>query len=276
MSPRASSPSFIILGAAKAGTTSLYHYLQQHPQVYLTPLKETNFFALQGQHLCFAGPGDDGFVNRLSITCPNSYAAQFDGVRDEIAVGEASPLYLYHPLVAQRIRENVPEARLIAILRNPVDRAYSAFLHLVRDNREPHRDFQTALEHEQERIEANWEHIWHYVAMGRYFEQVKRYFDLFPREQIQISLYRDLRSDLRSYLKETTRFIGADDSFEFNINTRYNEATLPLEQRPPLLPEVRARLQDELRDDILRLQDLIERDVSHWLTPAGADPEPRF
>ncbi|BCM91140.1 hypothetical protein IAD21_03004 [Abditibacteriota bacterium] len=276
MSTRAHVPNFIIVGAAKAGTTAIYHYLNQHPQVYLTPLKETNYFALRGQRLEFRGPGDDLYVNRLSITDPNVYRAQFDGVRDEVAIGEASPLYLYHPLVAGRINEEFPDAKIIAILRNPIDRAYSAFLHLVRDHREEHRDFERALSHEQERIADNWEHIWHYISMGRYYEQMKRYFDLFPREQVRVYLYKDLRADPCGLLRDTLRFIGVDENFGFDTSTRYNEASLPLEQRPPLLSQVRARLQRELRDDILKLQDLIERDVSHWLTPDLAEQEARF
>ncbi|RYX85302.1 sulfotransferase [bacterium] len=267
MSTSTHSPNFIIIGAAKAGTTAIYHYLNQHPQVYLTPLKETNYFALRGQQLNFQGPGDDLYVNRLSITAPEAYRAQFDGVRDEIAIGEASPLYLYHPLVAGRIHEELPDTKIIAILRDPVSRAYSAYLHLIRDGREPHRDFETAMNHEQQRIADNWEHIWHYVSMGRYYEQLQRYYDLFPAENIKTYLYRELLFDPRSLLHDIQRFIGVDEQFTCNTSMRYNEASLPHELRPPLLPEARARIQNELRDDILKLQDLTQRDLSHWFTP---------
>jgi hypothetical protein len=90
-------PDFFIVGAPKCGTTALYCYLRQHPQIYVTPLKETNYFALRDQTLDFRGPGDADYVNRLSITRETDYRAQFTGVHDEIAVGEASPPYLYHP-----------------------------------------------------------------------------------------------------------------------------------------------------------------------------------
>ncbi|HEX9997049.1 MAG TPA: sulfotransferase [Abditibacterium sp.] len=275
MSNHSHLPNFIIVGAAKAGTTAVYYYLAQHPQIYVTPLKETNYFALAGQKCAFAGPGDNDYVNQLSITSEEAYRAQFDGVRDETAIGEASPLYLYSPVAAQRIRETVPHAKIIAILRNPIDRAYSAFLHLLRDHREGERDFDQALRNEAEHIAANWEHIWHYIGMGRYFEQIKRYYDLFPREQIQIFLYRDLRADPRAVLRDVVRFVGADENFEFDISHRYNEASLPLGERPPLLPATRARLQNELRGDILALQELIGHDLSHWLTPDLAEQEPK-
>jgi hypothetical protein len=269
------TPNFIIVGAAKAGTTAIYHYLLQHPQIYLTPLKETNYFALAGQPLAFRGPGDDDYVNRLSITDEESYYRQFDGVRDEIAIGEASPLYLYHPQAAQRIHDALPDAKIIAILRNPIDRAYSAFLHLLRDNREVHHDFEQALAQEQDRIADNWEHIWHYLSMGRYYEQVKRFYDLFPREQVNVYLYRDLRTDPCALLGDILRFVEVDPDYSFDTQTRYNEASLPVEQRPPLYPALRSRLQNELRDDILKLQELIQRDLSHWLTPDTAEQEPK-
>jgi hypothetical protein len=270
------TPNFVIVGAAKAGTTAIYHYLLQHPQIYLSPLKETNYFALAGQELCFRGPGDDDYVNRLSITDEAAYFAQFDGVRDEIAIGEASPLYLYHPQAAGRIYDTIPKTKIIAVLRNPVDRAYSAFIHLVRDQREVHRDFEQALAHEQQRIADNWEHIWHYATMGRYYEQLKRYYDLFPQEQIKVYLYRDLRTEPDALLRDTLDYLGVDPNFSFDTKTRYNEASLPVEQRPPLYPAVRSRLQSELRDDILKLQDLIQRDVSHWLTPDTAEQEAKY
>jgi hypothetical protein len=271
MSNRDSYPNFIILGAAKAGTTALYHYLKQHPDIYMSPLKETNYFALAGEALDFCGPGDADYVNCMSITTPEAYRAQFDGVQGEKAVGEASPLYLYNPRAAQRIKDAVPDTKLLAILRNPVDRAYSAFLHLVRDNRETTRDFATALSLENERIEANFEHIWHYISMGRYYEQVKRYYDRFDGEQIKVSLYVDLRTEPQRVLRETFEFLGLDSNFAPDTQTRYNEASLPLDQRPPLLTEVRQRLQNELRDDILKLQDLIGRDLSHWLITECAE-----
>jgi len=258
-------PNFLIVGAAKAGTTALYHYLQQHPQIFLTPLKETNYFALAGKHLDFRGPGDADYVNQLSVTTSEAYRAQFDGVRNEVAIGEVSPLYLYHPEAASRIHSVIPEVKIIAVLRNPIERAFSAFLHLLRDGRETTRDFAEALDLEAERIAANWEHIWHYLNMGRYHEQVKRYYDLFPPEQIKIDIYRDLRTRPLEVLRDNLEFVGVDTDFVFDTRQRYNEASLPIELRPHLYPEIRERLIEEMRDEILRLQDLIGIDVSHWL-----------
>src|SRR3712207_3472590 len=108
-------PNFFILGAAKAGTTALYHYLKQHPQVYMSPIKETNFFALMGEPVDFCGPGDRDYIGRFSITDLEGYHGQFRDAAGAAAVGDASPLYLYSPKAPWRIREFVPDARLIAI-----------------------------------------------------------------------------------------------------------------------------------------------------------------
>ena len=122
-------PNFLIVGAAKAGTTALHEYLQQHPQIYMTPTKETNFLAFEGEVLNFHGPGDESLQD-FSITDLKTYQAEFQQVTNELAIGEACPSYLYLPKAAKRIKQYIPDTRLIAILRNPVERAYANFLHI--------------------------------------------------------------------------------------------------------------------------------------------------
>src|SRR3954451_24911674 len=206
-------PNFIILGAAKAGTTALYHYLKQHPQVGMSRIKETNYFALAGDPLDFRGPGDRDYIGRFSVTTADGYRRQFLGCEGAVAIGEASPLYLYSPKVPPRLKEAVPDAKLIAILRNPVDRAYSAFLHLVRDGRETVLDFGEALRLEESRIRDHWEHIWHYKNIGLYYQQLQRYFDLFDRGQIRVYLYYDFRTDPVGMLRDLFRFVGVDEGY---------------------------------------------------------------
>jgi hypothetical protein len=261
-------PNFVILGAAKAGTTALYHYLTQHPEIYMTPTKETNFFSLMDDRLDFRGPGDQDYISRFSITAMEEYRAQFRGRTTETAVGEASPLYLYCPQAPPRIHEYLPDAKLVAILRNPVARAYSAFLHLVRDGRETTVEFGSALREEEARIRDRWEHIWHYKRMGFYHEQVKRYYDLFDREQIRLYTYRRFTSEPLSVLQDLFRFLGVDDTFAPDLTVRHNSASIPAHLRPPLLLDVWTELQQAYREDVLRLQDLTGLDVSHWLTDA--------
>ena len=130
-------PNFLIIGAMKSGTTALYYYLEQHPEIYMSPVKEPNFFSSQERE------NAAGAVARIG-----NYRDLFRGVSGETAIGEASHSYLYEPGAAAEIRRYAPEAKLIAILRNPIDRAYSHFLHMVRSGTEPLDDFAQALQEE--------------------------------------------------------------------------------------------------------------------------------
>jgi hypothetical protein len=291
-------PNFLIIGAAKAGTTALHKYLQQHPQIYLTPTKETNFFAFEEEKLNFQGPGDEALRN-FSITDLNTYQAEFAGVTEELAIGEACPSYLYLPQTVVRIKKYIPDTRLIAILRNPVDRAYANFLHIVRDDREPHQDFALALQVEATRIANNWEWFWHYIQLGFYGQQLQRYYEMFAPSQIKVYLYEDLKEDAIATLQDVFRWLEVDDTFVPDMTLRPNKSGMPKNKllhqiltKPnplktvlkPLLPakirqkiqhqnlntpqisqEVRQQLLALYRADILQCQDLIHRDLSAWL-----------
>ena len=296
-------PNFLVIGAAKSGTTSLYHYLAQHPDVFMSPVKEPNFFALEGEKPSFRAPGADERINRWSITDLEAYRKLFDGAAKEKAIGEASPLYLYSPKAPERIRHYAPEAKLIAVLRNPAERAYSSFLHLVRNGREPLTDFVRALRAEEERIQSNWEWIWHYENMGFYHTQLKRYYETFERGQIRVYLYEDLKNDPIGMLRDVYGFLGVDDSFTPNTLSRYMVSGVPRSRalyailrkphpiksvlkpllpkglrrrvllnlqnrllvKPPFPAEVRRNLTEAYREDVVKLQELIGRDLSAWL-----------
>src|SRR4029078_4579789 len=183
-------PTFFIIGAGKAGTTSLYHYLKQHPDVYMSPVKEPLFFAFAGQRLNYAGP-EGAKINARAITSLDAYQALFRGGAGHTALGEASSAYLYYPAAPERITRLLPQAKLIVILRCPADRAYSNYLHALRIRSEPIKNFVGALEAEPHRIAANWSHFYHYRAKGWYFRQLKSWVDLFPRDQFLFNLYED-------------------------------------------------------------------------------------
>ena len=294
-------PNFLVIGAAKSGTTSLYHYLAQHPDVYMSPVKEPKFFALEGESPSFRGPGDG---EADAVTTLEGYRALFEGANGESAVGEATPLYLYLERALGRIKHHVPEAKLIAVLRNPVERAYSSFLHKVRDGRETTTDFAEALALEEERIREGWAYGWHYKRRGFYHEQIVRYYEAFGREQIRVYLYEDLKRDPRALLRDAYGFLGVDDAFVPNLSLKHNVSGIPknklvhsllrgrnpvktvlkpllpeglrkkllvdlqrrnLEKAPPIPPEVRRGLLEEYCEDILKLQGLIGRDLSGWL-----------
>jgi hypothetical protein len=298
-------PNFLIIGAAKSGTSSLYYYLEQHPRVYCSPQKEPSFFALEGQNAEFAGPGDELF-SRRAVRDLSTYQALFEGVTNETAYGEASVLYLYSPSAPARVKYYIPQAKLIAILRNPVDRALSSFAHLRREGREPLASFEKALQAEDDRVEANWQHQWHYTRLGFYYSQLKRYLELFPPDQISVYTYHEFSENPVQVLQDTFRFLSVDSSFVPDTSIKHNVSGVPRSRvlhslivkpsvvktvlwrpflplslrrflrqvvwqwnivaaKPELSRETRKYLVQIYKDDILKLQDLIKVDLSNWL-----------
>ncbi|HHP7229388.1 MAG TPA: sulfotransferase [Xenococcaceae cyanobacterium] len=295
-------PNFLIIGAAKAGTTSLYSYLKQHPQIYMSPIKEPRFFALEGEKLDFRGPTQS--INQTSVTTLAEYHQLFQEVTTETAIGEASTVYLSSPKAPERIKHHLPDVKLIAILRDPSERAFSSYTHLVRDGYET-LSFTEAIAAEAIRIEENWQPLWYYQKRGFYYQQLQRYLELFKPEQIKIYLYEDLAIDSAALIQDVTRFLGVDDTFTPD-STRKNVSGIPknrllqnlltkknpiksvlkpllpeplrqsvlqsltksnLGAKPTLSSEMRQKLIAIYREDILKLQDLIHRDLSQWLIP---------
>jgi Sulfotransferase domain len=288
-------PNFLIIGAMKSGTTALYYYLEQHPDIYMSPVKEPNFFSSQEQEHAAD-----------TVTNIGAYEHLFSGGSGKKAIGEASHSYLYEPGAAAEIRRYIPEAKLIAILRNPVARAYSHFLHMVRSGTEPLDDFAQALREEEVGIHKE-RTFQDYIGRGLYYDQLKRYFGMFPREHVRVYLYEDLSDAPISTVQDAFRLLGVNDSFVPDVSLRRNvsgnpkyktldtllrrqsrikhaaKVYLPARMRwrlskafddlktrnlvepPPLQPEVRRQLISVYREDILKLQDLIHRDLSGWL-----------
>jgi hypothetical protein len=296
-------PNFLIIGPARCATDALYSYLKQHPQVYMSPIKETNFFVFYGKSIEYCGPGDQEALQDCYVPNLAAYQAQFSGATDAAAIGEASPWYIYCPEVPGRIQHHLPDVKMIAMIRNPVDRAYSSFGMLQRDNREPVADFSSAFALESERIAAKWEPIWHYRSMGMYYEQIKRYYDTFNHNQLKIYIYDEFDRNPAPIIRDMFSFLGVDADFQPDMTERPNQSYIPKSKqvqsllsgssrlksalkpllpesvrrhlktpfvtanlgKPGLAPDVRRRLAGVFREDILKLQDLIERDLSAWL-----------
>jgi hypothetical protein len=218
-------PNFFIVGAARSGTSSLVRYLGQHPEIYIPPWKEALFFAAESLPRCFAGPGDER-LNRLIIRDPEQYARLFAAVREEKAIGESSVFYLCYPDAAERIARTITDPRIIVLLRNPVDRAYSAYMHLVRDGRET-LTFAEGLDAEEERRRQNFEPIWWYKALGLYYGQVKHYLDVFGARRVHVVLYDDLCADPQRVLRDIFSFLGVREDIAVDTSIRYNVAGIP-------------------------------------------------
>ena len=295
-------PNFLIIGTAKAGTTSLYRYLDQHPEIYMSPNKEPRFFVYDGEEMDPLHP-----IHTKTITDLKSYQQLFEGVTGEKAIGEASPAYLVEPKAPERIYHYIPNAKIIAILRNPAERAYSHFLHLVKHNYETCHDFGLTLENIEELQIGSWVPRRDYLLFGYYSKNLKRYYDIFDKKQIKILLFDDLKRDPIALIQETLRFLEVDDTFVPDITIHHSVSGIPKSRalqkliveansvktfikpffrkfisknkqnrleywlmsrnmsKPEFPQEVRSYLIDLYREDILNLQELIQRDLSTWL-----------
>ncbi len=216
-------PNFLIIGTPKGGTTSLYLYLCQHPEVYMSEPKETRFFI------------SEEYEKGLEFYWDN----YFKGWKGQKAVGEATPFYLTNPLAAPRIKQHLPEAKLIAILRNPIDRAYAAWWMQVCNGKEK-RSFEEVVNQSLQRIRAGdgpnldeekginepltpGKRVYYTILeVGYYAQHIQRYLDLFPASQFKITYSEDLRKDPRGVVRDVCNFIGVEPALLATDGTAWN------------------------------------------------------
>lgn len=283
-------PNFLIIGAPKAGTTGLYQTLRHHPQIFLSQVKEPNFF-LSPEYF-------------KHINNEQDYRALFNNIKPQhLAIGEASVGYLGWPKAAKKIYAAIPEARLIAILRQPAERIYSHYLMYLRVGEEKITNFSTIVDAMTGVHDIPLKNGEIYRMFSLYSASLKRYLTLFPREQMCIFLYEDWKNNSDQMMHELLTFLKVTPDVKLKIR-HDNAGGLPLfpgfyqflntpnpvkgfirrlfpytwgkkmidsasqtmlVKAPPLDPELRFRLNQIFRDDILELQDLICRDLSAWL-----------
>lgn len=221
-------PNFLVAGAAKCGTTSLYDYLRQHPDIFMPPdLKEPHYFCYADRKMDFIGPdGREPFINKSALTTLAPYEDLFAAGANVALRGEASATYLYWPHTAARVAAYAPDMKFIFTLRHPVDRAYSAFNHLKRLSLEP-LDFESAVAAEAERTAQNYGFMWRYMAGGRYAHQLQPFLDAFPKEQIHILLFEDLKTDPKAAMQDVLRFLGTDADVTLDLSGTSNESFVP-------------------------------------------------
>jgi len=272
-------PNFLIIGAARSGTTSLYHYLRQHPDVFMSPIKEPNYYT-----------DEDNLLDMPAIRSRTAYEALFAEAKGERAIGEASVRYLNAVAGIDRIHADLPGVRLIALLRQPADRAWSSSMGRFATGRET-RSPEEALKPGSYAFETS-----------RYYPRLRRYYDRFPRRQIKVILFEDLAANPQEVLRDVFGFLDVDPGFIADTGIRHNAGVAPRSKflnrladsglrffrpivprwflsrglgvrlrRPilrapePMSPELRRRLTDLYRDDIVATGELIGRDLSHWL-----------
>ncbi len=289
-------PDFLIVGAMRAGTTLVYDLLRQHPSVYMPEQKELHFFSVRGKDP-WKVPLEGATVR---ICRWDDYARFFEDAPPGALKGEASTSYLYTPWAAEAIRQFHPDVKLVCVLRDPVERAFSHFLWLVRRGLEGSRTFEEALQREPERMREGSD-FGRYVWVGRYYEQLRRLYRHFRREQILVVFFEDLMSDPVRVAQKVYRHLGAPDSFAPIVRGRRNPSGTPrwrwLEllgksvrplgrswpglarlgyrirdwnlQRPHLSPDTEAALREAYRQEILALEGLLGRPLSRWRASSG-------
>jgi hypothetical protein len=300
-------PHFLIIGAARCGTTAMARSFEQHPEVFLTNPKEPHFFAFHGTDVNFRGPGDSESINRVSVTGVDRYSSLYSHASAKKSLGEGSVSTLYyHEQSIPNIRKLAPDVKLIAILRNPIERAWSSYMYMISKGHEPLQDFSAAIDDEQRRISENWHHIWHYTRMGFYSEQLREFQKAFPAEQLKVVLFDDLRRNPKLLYQQLFDFIGVDSSFSPNTDEQVNQSgkpksrtihtaikgigkfpvlktaiksIVPMTLRERLrnanldrqgMPDSdRSRLAEIFREEIGELGDVLSRDLTSWLRPRG-------
>jgi hypothetical protein len=293
-------PDFFIVGAPKTGTTSLHHYLRQHPQVFMPAVKELNFF------------GSDRQLRNTPRLTLDEYLSVFAAARDGERVGEASVSYLRSSVAAAEIAAFTPRARAIAMLRDPVEVMHALHTELVFLGSEDLTDFAAAIEAEDDRragrripAAANNPRAVLYREAVAFAEQLQRYFDALGRERVHVIVFDDFKADTAAAVRDTFRFLDVDDAFQPTLEVvnpakvarlravqrllqtppgwlrRGVRGVMPrptrkrlyrqvsrLNARPqaraPMAPALRATLVAELTPEIERLETMLDRDLSAW------------
>ena len=306
-------PNFFVIGAVKAGTTSLYHYLMQHPQVYASPIKEPNFFSTDIDTNKFSATYRNNTFTDLDayfkhkplkhlqlafVKEKEQYLQLFSNVKNEKAIGEFSTSYLYSLNAPQNIFEYNPQAKIIVVLRNPIERSFSHYLMAVRFSFTT-KDFMASLKEDMDKKEKGWGISEQYIELGMYAKQIEVYQKVFPKEQVKILLYEDLKNPIQ-LINEVCDFLKLDAHI-FSLEKKHNTAAIPKykffnkaittlgikkklhaftphfikrglkkmlftsKELPQLSNAEKVFLASLYRDEIMHTSKLINRDLSSWL-----------
>lgn len=234
-------PEYLIIGAAKCGTTSLYNYLIQHPAVFSCFKKEVHYFDY------YFHKGENWY--RSHFTTQQKLESRERELNQHCITGESSPYYLAHPLSPQRVKALLPNVKMICMLRNPVDRAISSFNNQVRLGIEPITDFEEAIRLEDTRIQGHEERLrndpsyssfehkyFSYIRRGCYAEQLENWYQHFPKDQIMVIQSEKFYENPAPYFKEVVNFVGLKswepEKFKvFNAGGEYDKMSDPLRRK---------------------------------------------
>ncbi len=298
-------PNFLLAGAAKCGTTSIASAMAQHPDIYMSPIKEPKFFTAQFLDFPLRGPGDS-FVENFTIKTFDDYQQLFKRVKDETAIGDASVdnLYFYRRVIPL-IKRYLGDIKIIIVLRNPVERAFSAYKNLLRDSRET-LNFEDALAREADRRRRGYEYLWRYLDVGFYYPQVKAYMESFSH--VKVLVLEHFENGSFGIFKHIFEFLHVNAAFKPRRSNHLNISGKPRfrwAQRPfnptgfkgraykrlavngfdvdklmrwvepirsanidpiAMNPRTRQRLYDVYEADMKKLSTLLQTDLTHWFS----------
>lgn len=312
-------PNFFLIGTVKGGTTSLHRYLSQHPEVYLSPIKEVNYFSRKDiDENLFAQdykhdiniPLQKYFregmpypIHIAHITREEDYLRLFAPAQHAKAIGEMSLSYMLYEQTPLELSKTYPQAKIMAMLRNPADRAFSQYVMNLKQGKILEQDFlKEIIADDQAKIQG-WGANHQYLMIGKYYEQLKRYYDVFPAEQIKIFLFDDYKNNPEQTVKEMFEFLGVNSELEIDTSQKANEGGVPKlkklnyllnqsgviswaknnlprswrepfkklmyntkkQDMPRMTEQERQYLVDYYREDILQLEKLIQKDLQNWL-----------
>ena len=311
-------PNFLVAGAAKCGTTSLYHYLRQHPDVYMSPIKEPNHFStdivpenFSAEYKIYERSKNldiEKYVNgNMSVEQWGDYVSNrehylklFKYVKDQKRIGEISNSYMYSTEAASNIFRDFPNMKIVMILRQPAERAYSHYMANLRDGRTT-LPFREEVLHDDAKVNHGWSISHLYYELGLYTGQIKRFTNLFPAHQIKIFLFDDLKKDNKALVKELFEFLDLRTDTSIQYDEKFNEARIPKnpgfikfitqiglkrkifralpsawqkktkdaffrEGKVPKMSEAdRKWMSSRYHQDILQLENILQRDLKHWM-----------
>lgn len=308
-------PNFFVVGAAKSGTTSLYEYMKMHPQIYMAPIKETHHFSTDIDNTKFR-PNyarslnkdltrfletdmEDGIFHAF-VKDRAQYIKLFRNVKNEKAIGEITNSYLYSKEAARNIHSTFPDAKVIMMLRNPIDRAFSHYLMDLRIGYET-ADFMTAVKKDMARDPKGWGISNLYIEIGMYAEQVKRFVEVIPEQQRRIYIFDDFKKDAGAVVKDMFSFLGVEADVDIDFSQKFNPSFIPKNKLigklntqkkvkdwlkgvlpksvkskfkktfytdkdlPRITAEEKRFLAGIFRDDVMKLGKLLNRDLSKWV-----------
>ncbi|HBS85528.1 MAG: hypothetical protein A2W91_17105 [Bacteroidetes bacterium GWF2_38_335] len=314
MTRKQNTPNLFIVGAAKAGTTSLYQYLKNHPSVYLSPIKEPNYFSNDINPAEFSSLYRKNTVLDLNsyfskkpledlqlsfVRNEEQYKMLFEGVENEKVIGECSTSYLYSHTAAENIYKYNKNSRIIISLRNPAERTFSHYLMALRYGFTS-LDFRKAIEKDMHQKEKGWGKSELFIELSQYYEQIKRFYDIFPENQIKVFLFEEINKKTGDVLSECSDFF-AIEPFTVISSKIFNSASVPKykkfnsilaqsgikklskklltdggkkklkqyffskDELPKMNPEDKAFLNEIFIEDIKKTSVLIKKDLTHWL-----------